>query len=132
MTKAQRCKGAEVKTYKDLLVWQKAIHFVTQVYKAVKGFPQEELYGLTSQIKRAAVSIPSNIAEGYGRKSTKDYLRFLQIAMGSIFEIQTQLEISKNLEFVSESSFGELYEYSREIERMLSSMINKVTESNHL
>ena len=132
MTKAQRCKGAEVKTYKDLLVWQKAIHFVTQVYKAVKGFPQEELYGLTSQIKRAAVSIPSNIAEGYGRKSTKDYIRFLQIAMGSIFEIQTQLEISKNLEFVSESSFGELYEYSREIERMLSSMINKVTESNHL
>ena len=123
---------AEVKTYKDLLVWQKAIHFVTQVYKAVKGFPQEELYGLTSQIKRAAVSIPSNIAEGYGRKSTKDYIRFLQIAMGSIFEIQTQLEISKNLEFVSESSFGELYEYSREIERMLSSMINKVTESNHL
>ena len=132
MTKAQRCKGAEVKTYKDLLVWQKAIHFVTQVYKVVKGFPQEELYGLTSQIKRAAVSIPSNIAEGYGRKSTKDYIRFLQIAMGSIFEIQTQLEISKNLEFVSESSFGELYEYSREIERMLSSMINKVTESNHL
>ena len=121
-----------MKTYKDLLVWQKAIHFVTQVYKAVKGFPQEELYGLTSQIKRAAVSIPSNIAEGYGRKSTKDYLRFLQIAMGSIFEIQTQLEISKNLEFMSESSFSELYEYSREIERMLSSMINKVTESNHL
>ena len=121
-----------MKTYKDLLVWQKAIHFVTQVYKLVKGFPQEELYGLTSQIKRSAVSIPSNIAEGYGRKSTKDYIRFLQIAMGSIFEIQTQLEISKNLEFMSESSFSKLYENSREIERMLSSMINKITESNHL
>ena len=60
-----------MKTYNDLLVWQKAIHFVTQVYKLVKGFPQEELYGLTSQIKRSAVSIPSNIAEGYGRKSRK-------------------------------------------------------------
>lgn len=115
-----------MKTYKDLLVWQKAILFVTQIYKVVKVFPQEELYGLTSQLKRSAVSIPSNIAEGYGRKSTKDYIRFLQIAMGSIFEIQTQLEISKNLEFVSESSFKELYENSREIERMLSSLISKL------
>ena len=120
-----------MKTYRDLLVWQKAIHFVTQVYRVVKMFPQEELYGLTSQIKRSAVSIPSNIAEGYGRKSKKDYIRFLQIAMGSIFEIQPQLEISKNLEFISGSSFSELYEKSREIERMLSSMINKISASNH-
>lgn len=95
-------------------------------------FLQEELYGLTSQIKRSAVSIPSNIAEGYGRKIKKDYIRFLHIPMGSIFEMQTQLEISKNLEFMSDSSFSELYEKSREIERMLSSMINKISESNHL
>ena len=94
-------------------------------------FPQEELYGLTSQIKRSAVSIPSNIAEDYGRKSKKDYIRFLQIAMGSIFEIQTQLEISKNLEFISGSNFSELYEKSREIERMPSSMIKNISASNH-
>ena len=81
--------------------------FVTKIYKATKDFPKEELFGLTSQIKRAAISIPSNIAEGYGRKSKNDYIRFLQIAMGSIFEIQTQLEISKNLEFLSANNFSE-------------------------
>jgi four helix bundle protein len=116
-----------MKTYRDLLVWQKAISFVSKVYRFVKVFPSEELYGLTSQIKRSSVSIPSNIAEGYGRKSKRDYLRFLQIAMGSLFEIQTQLEISKNLEFISEGHFNELYENSREIERMLSSLINKIS-----
>jgi four helix bundle protein len=115
-----------MKTYRDLVVWQKAILFVTQIYKALKVFPQEELYALTSQMKRSAVSIPSNIAEGYGRKSKKDYIRFLQIAMGSIFEMQTQLEISKNLKFLSESNFNELFESSREIERMLSSLISKI------
>ena len=116
-----------MKTYRDLLVWQKAIAFVTQIYKSAKVFPKEELYGLTSQIKRSAISIPSNISEGYGRKSRNDYIRFLQIAMGSLFEIQTQLEISKNLGFLSESRFSELYESSREIERMLSSLINKIS-----
>lgn len=116
-----------MKTFRDLLVWQKAINFVSIIYKSTKTFPKEEIYGLTSQMKRSAISIPSNIAEGYGRKSRKDYLRFLQIAMGSIFEIQTQLEISKNLEFIQEESFTELYEDSREIERMLSSMITKIS-----
>ena len=116
-----------MKTYRDLLVWQKAILFVTQIYESARLFPGEELYGLTSQMKRSAVSIPSNIAEGYGRKSKRDYIRFLQIAMGSIFEIQTHLEISKNLEFLSESSFNELHEASREIERMLSSLIGKIS-----
>ena len=118
-----------MKTYRDLLVWQKAIHFVTEVYSVAREFPQEELYGLTSQIKRSAVSIPSNIAEGYGRKSKKEYIRFLQIAMGSIFEIQTQLEISKNLDFLSDNNFDELYENSREIERMLSSLISKINKN---
>lgn len=117
-----------MKTYRDLLVWQKAITFVTEVYNIAREFPQEELYGLTSQIKRSAVSIPSNIAEGYGRKSKKDYIRFLQIAMGSIFEIQTQLEISKNLEFLPENNFNTLFENSREIERMLSSLISKINK----
>ena len=115
-----------MKTYRDLLVWQKAIAFVTEVYKTTKIFPKEELYGLTAQLKRSAISIPSNIAEGYGRKSKKDYIRFLQIAMGSIFEIQTQLEISKNLSFLPEDGFTELFEYSRELERMLSSLISKI------
>jgi four helix bundle protein len=101
---------------------------VTRVYEITKGFPKEEMYGLTSQIRRSAVSVPSNIAEGYGRNSKGDYLRFLQMAVGSLYEIQTQLEISVNLGYLSESIFSEIYERSREIERMLSSLIKKLNQ----
>ena len=87
----------EIKSYKDLLIWKKGITIVKLVYQLVKTFPQEEMYALSSQLKRASVSIPSNIAEGYGRNYTKDYSRFLQIARGSLYEMQTQIEISKNL-----------------------------------
>ena len=115
-----------MKMYRDLIVWQKSMHFVTEIYRCTKAYPQEEVFGLTSQSRRSAVSIPSNIAEGYGRRSTNDYLRFLQIAMASVYEIQTQLEISRNLEYLSANSFEEVYELSREIERMLSALIKKV------
>ncbi len=100
--------------------------FVTNIYQVIKIFPKEEVYGLTSQIRRCAISIPSNISEGYGRNSTNDYIRFLQISMGSIFEIQTQLEIAKNLGYLNQTKFLEIYDMSREIERMLSSLINKL------
>lgn len=113
-------------TYRKLLVWQKSMIFVTEIYKAVKVFPKDELYALSSQIKRAAISIPSNIAEGYGRAGTKDYLRFLNIALSSLFELQTQIEIAHNLNFLEESVFDKLYEKSREIERMLTSFIKKI------
>jgi len=118
-----------MKTYRDLIVWQKSMQCVTAVYKNTCTFPKDELYGLTSQLRRAAISIPSNIAEGYGRRSTKDYLRFLQIAMGSIFELETQLEIALNLEYISKTDFTGIYEDSREIERMLSALIRKIKES---
>ena len=98
-----------VKTYRDLLVWQKAINFVTEIYQITKSFPNNELYGLIGQMRRCAVSVPSNIAEGYGRKSTNDYLRFLQISMGSIYELQTHLEIARNLEYVSLKKYEDLY-----------------------
>ncbi len=117
---------AMVKTYRDLLVWQKAINFVTEIYQITKSFPNNELYGLIGQMRRCAVSVPSNIAEGYGRKSTNDYLRFLQISMGSIYELQTHLEIARNLEYVSLKKYEDLYVLSREIERMLSSLIKKI------
>ena len=100
--------------------------FVTAVYNEVKDFPSEELYALTSQIKRSAVSIPSNIAEGYGREGKKDYVRFLNISLSSLFELQTQLEIAYNLNYLNSKSFNKLYEDSREIERMLSSFIRKI------
>ncbi|OFX34068.1 MAG: four helix bundle protein [Bacteroidetes bacterium GWF2_42_66] len=104
--------------------------FVTKIYKYSKSFPNEEMYGLISQIRRSAVSIPSNIAEGFGRKSSNDFKRFLQIAMGSLFEVQTQLEISKNLEYIDEKTFNDLYQDSREIERILTAFIDSIKDFN--
>ena len=89
----------KIRTFRDLLIWQKSIKLVTQIYEVTKIFPKEEAFGLTSQMRRCAVSIPSNIAEGHGRNSTRDYLRFLQIATGSLYELQTQLVIANNLSF---------------------------------
>ncbi|WP_370628711.1 four helix bundle protein [Flavobacterium sp. SOK18b] len=86
------------------------------------------MFALTSQIRRSSVSIPSNIAEGFGRDSSKEYLRFLNIAIGSLFELQTQIEIAKNIDYLNEDEFTTLYEDSREIERMLVSFINKIKE----
>lgn len=91
---------ASISNYKDLLIWQKGIVLVVRVYQLVKSFPQEELYALTSQIKRAAVSIPSNISEGYGRNTDKSFSHFLDISRGSLYELETQLIISKELNFI--------------------------------
>jgi len=115
-----------MKTYRDLVVWQKSMALVTEVYEISKKFSKEELYGLTSQIRRCAISLPSNIAEGYGRSSTNDYIHFLRIANGSLYELQTQMEISLNLRYIDRREFENLYELSREIERMLSSLIRKL------
>ncbi len=119
-----------MKTYKDIKVWQKAMPFVTKIYTQTRFFPNEENYGLTSQIRRSAVSVPSNIAEGFGRRSPKELKRFLQIAMGSLFELQTQLEISRNLKFFDDKNFDELHQDSREIERMLSAFIDSINNYN--
>lgn len=88
-----------MKTFRDLLVWQKSMSFVTEIYNESKSFPKEETFGLTSQIRSSAVSIPSIISEGFGREGVKDYLRLLNIAISSLFELQTQLEIAFNLKF---------------------------------
>lgn len=116
-------------TYRDLLIWQKSMMLVTEIYNLTKNFPREEVYGLTSQIRRSSISIPSNIAEGYGRDGNKDYLKFLNIATASLFEMQTQLEIAFNLGFVNEIQFNKTYENSREIERMISAFSRKIKES---
>jgi four helix bundle protein len=91
----------EIKSYKDLLIWQKGITIVSLVYQLVRSFPQEELYALTSQLKRASISIPSNIAEGYGRNTDKSFSHFLDISRGSLFEIETQLHIANELGFIT-------------------------------
>ena len=88
-----------IKSYKELLIWQKGIKIVVLVYKLTKDFPKEEIYALTSQLKRASVSIPSNIAEGFGRQTDKSFNHFLNISRGSLNEVETQLIIAKELQF---------------------------------
>jgi len=116
----------DIKSYRDLIVWQKSMQLVTDIYAATKSFPSEEVYALTSQLRRCAISIPSNIAEGYGRNSTGDYKRFLQIAVGSVFELQTQIEIAANLKYLAGELFRTLFNTAKEIELMLVSLIKKI------
>lgn len=115
-----------MQSYRDLIVWQKSVKMVTLAYSVLKTFPNDEKFGLISQIKRSAISVPSNIAEGYGRNYTKDYSRFLQMARGSLYEMQTQFEIALNLEFISKNNLEEIYNLSLEIEKMLNTLIKKI------
>ena len=118
-----------MKTFRDILIWQKSMALVTKCYLLTKLFPKDELFSLTSQIKRCSISIPSNIAEGYGRGSDKEYYRFLNISMGSLFEFQTQIEIAFNLGYITNEEFTSVYDDSREIERMLSAFMSKIKQS---
>ncbi len=115
-----------LKNYRDLKVWQKSYRLCLDLYRITKKFPKEERYGLTSQIRRAAVSIPSNIAEGYGRKTTADYLRFLYIAYGSICEFETQLLLSGDLNYVNIENLKALKDGTEEVERMLKALIKSL------
>ena len=119
---------SKMKSYRDLIVWQKSMNLVTQVYQAIRSFPKEEMFGLANQIRRCSVSIPSNMAEGYGRQASGDYIRHLQISRGSLFELQTQLEICLNIQYLSKGEYDNLCELCNEIERMLNSLIKKLKE----
>lgn len=116
--------------YRKLIIWQKSMDLVTLIYTTTRIFPKEELFGLTSQIRKSAISIPSNIAEGSGRDGKKDYLKFLNIAISSLFELQTQIEISKNIEYLDDIQFNKIFEDTRELERMIVSFTNKIKENN--
>lgn len=115
-------------TFRDLLIWQKAMTLVTKIYTTTKIFPKEEVFSLTSKIRRSSISIPSNIAEGYGRGSNTELLRFTNIAIASLFELQTQLEIAYNIEYLDEQEFRNLYNDTRELEIMIISFSNKIKE----
>ena len=110
--------------FKELLVWKKSIELVTEIYEITATFPSEEKYGLVSQIRRAAVSIPSNIAEGNARRSSADYIQFLKIARGSGAEVETQIIISKNLGFMNDVKCEELTLKITEIMKMINGLIN--------
>jgi four helix bundle protein len=112
-----------VTSYHDLIVWQKAIDLVVDCYRLTGRFPRTELYGLMSQLQRAAVSIPSNIAEGAGRGHTREFLRHLGIARGSLFEAETQIIISQRLEYVTDQDTRPLLDLIAEVGRMLHGLI---------
>ena len=117
---------AKIRSFKDLKVWQKGVDLVEMIYKVTKTFPKEEMYGLSAQLRRAGVSIPSNIAEGFGRYHNKEYKQFLHMALGSCAEITTQMIIAERLRFVEKSVSERVLSQAEEISRMLMSLIKKV------
>jgi four helix bundle protein len=114
------------KNFQDLRIWQKGIEVLKDIYILTKKFPKEELYGLTSQMRRSAVSIPSNIAEGFRRYHNKEYKQFLYIALGSCAELETHIIIAKELDYVNKTNKTELIEKIKYICRMTVKLINKL------
>ncbi len=116
----------KIESYKDLKIWQKAIDLVEESYKLTYQLPREELYGLTSQIRRASISIPANIAEGKGRKHLKEYLHHLSIANGSLFELETHWLIAQKLNYITSENLQSLFDLITEVGKMLASLMNKL------
>ncbi len=126
-TAYRRRKG--LKSYKDLIVYQKGYELSLEIYRVTGDYPKEETYGLVSQMRRAAVSIPSNIAEGYRRGHRKEYVQFLHIALGSCGELETLLSISRDLNLVDSLTFDLLYARQEEVSRLLSGLIKSLSAS---
>ena len=118
----------KISSYKDLLVWQKAITLVKEIYLLTKTLPDEEKFGLTSQMRRCSVSIPSNIAEGWGRNSTKSYIMFLKIARGSLLELETQTIICNELAYVSNEDYNKINSLIVEESKMLNALIKSINK----
>lgn len=114
-------------SYKQLIVWQKSIDLVVEIYNITNKFPKAELYGLTNQMRRAVVSIPSNIAEGYMRKSRKEYIQFLRISFASGGELETQIIIAKKLKFITANDIIKTEEILNEVMRMLNKLISTLS-----
>jgi len=118
-----------MKDFKNLKIWQNGINLVVNIYESSQEFPREEIYGLTSQIRRSAISIPSNIAEGAGRGSDKEFKRFLDISLGSSFELETQLIIAQKLSFLSDIQFESLSNAVREEQKMISGLHKSLSKA---
>ena len=119
----ERYNNPEINSYRDIEAWRKARALVKRIYGASKLFPNDECFGLVSQIRRAAVSVPSNIAEGYGRGSLGDYIRFLQVARGSLFELETQIILANDLEYLTEEQTNSLTKDIKQCARILQGLI---------
>ncbi|MFA5129343.1 MAG: four helix bundle protein [Patescibacteria group bacterium] len=118
--------------YQDLIVWKKSLDLTVEIYRATETFPSRELFGLVSQMRRASVSIPSNIAEGYRRKLPGDYLHFIRIAYGSTSELETQLILAKRLSFLSENVYKNISSTLDEISRMLNRLATVLSKRLHI
>jgi len=117
----------KIVSFRDLIVWQKGLEIAKDIYKITSSFPKDEIFGLTSQMRRSAVSISSNIAEGRGRSSKKDFANFLYIAQGSLYELETQLTLAKELYKIETR---DIFIKIEEEQKMLSSMIKKLTTNS--
>ena len=115
-----------LKNFKELKVWQKAYQLCIEVYRITKSFPREEVYGLTSQVRRAAVSVPSNIAEGYGRRTAGEYIQALYVAYGSNCELETQILLSGDLGFIKGEDLDKLQKDLGDVERLLKALIRSL------
>jgi len=115
-----------VRSYKDLDAWRAGVRLVKSVYGISRSFPSDERFGLVSQVRRASVSVPSNIAEGWGRGSTQEYLRFLRMARASLFEVETQLIIAQELEFATSEQVNEVQQEASEAGRILTGLIKSI------
>ncbi len=115
-----------VRSYRDLIAWQKSIDFVTEIYRCTRAFPKEETYGLMSQLRRAAVSVPSNIAEGHARLTTGEFRQFLGHALGSLTEIETQIQIANRLGYVGREDSNRLLEHSIEIGKIVRGILQSL------
>lgn len=115
-----------VTSYKDLVVWQKGIELVNEIYVVTRKFPKEEMFGLTNQLRRAVISIPANIAEGWGRSSTKNYVQFIKISLGSLFELETLIIISKDQNYLEEEIMNKISVEIKEIGKMLNKLIRNL------
>jgi len=115
-----------INSYQDLDVWKKAMELVMDIYKVTQTFPKEELYGLANQLRRASVSVPANIAEGWGRGTTKEYIQFLRIARGSLLEVETLMTIAHNLGYVNAQDQDPILQKILEISKMMNALINSL------
>jgi four helix bundle protein len=116
----------KLKTYKDLISWQKSYNLCLFIHKKTQTFPKSEQYGLTSQLNRSALSVPSNIAEGYTRFGTSEYLRFLYIAYASLAELETQLFLAKDLNYLKQNDFDTIIEMYKEVQRIMYGLIKSL------
>ena len=112
-------------SYRDLIAWQKAKRVALDVYRFTRRFPKDEVYGLSSQMRRAAVSVPSNIAEGKGRYSQKEFVQFLFHARGSLLELQTQISVARDLDYLDSIAFKNLESQTEELGRILNGLLNR-------